>query len=813
MAQFPSNNPKSRVSVDAPLHVFLAMAMLVRLECLGRSSRTIVSWGTYLDRPVHDYNVVVRHDVFVSFSSHDQDFADRIMSACERAGIVCWISSRDIEPGSPDYGDLIYAAINSCKLVLVIYSEHSRDSPHVASEAQIAVHLKRAILPVKVSETELIGSLCFRLINYEWFNKSRRLTNADIPRLVEHLKWTLGAQRPITPDPLPRPIPFWTRVRLRITSSSRGAGRSQPVPEPEPKGSRPDQEPAASVAEGPHRRASTVSDTPPREPPFGMKLLHSEIDVVPGRKPQRQPLPEGFVGAGTGVLRLTNTTSRLKSYQISVRCYEPFWQDAWFQVAGLPPFGGPENYPPPGKPDQPGPRSQSITIYVNEGGTRDVFLMFFVPEKSECRAGAYPVEVVVETRVIGDNPQKPGRARCAEIPATVIVRPFYRWSINYLPEDRRVGFFRRGAEYELIVENQGNDWLYCDLLMPRPHNVLVETTTARMAVPPPLPGKPSIRAVPFKAISRVHTIGGVRKALPLPITVQRVHAPTVPPLPEEAMFGPSGSNFRAAVSSSSTVDVAAPEISPTLTYCPLIPSLFPDFTRGFGSGSRGLLFFVLALVATWNGATLAWDCNVAPISDLQVQTSHVRLGDLVSISGRNLDGSRIIVYDASGKYQVGDPLQPVGDVREAGRDRVEIALTDPSLAGKQIRIGAQKNAGFTFVGSLLPISMANTVLQIEPVLRQSSASALGAIDRTVAPGQPLVIKGLGFGDQPGSVALNGIPAVVQSWSNSKIAVRIPDDAVHDRATGLQVYDAKGNLIPVTPPSFVVHAPKGSTTGR
>lgn len=136
-----------------------------------------------------------------------------------------------------------------------------------------------------------------------------------------------------------------------------------------------------------------------------MKLLHTEIDVVPGRKPQKQPLPEGYVGAGTAVLRITNTTSRQNAYTVRLQCQEPYWQDAWYQLAALPPTGGAENQPPPGKPDQLGPRNQTLTIYVKDGGTRDIFISYFVPEKSECRAGAYPVKIIVETRILSDDPQ------------------------------------------------------------------------------------------------------------------------------------------------------------------------------------------------------------------------------------------------------------------------------------------------------------------------------------------------------------------------------------------------------------------------
>ncbi|RYG41319.1 hypothetical protein EON79_21010, partial [bacterium] len=183
-----------------------------------------------------------------------------------------------------------------------------------------------------------------------------------------------------------------------------------------------------------------------------MKLLHNEIDVVPGRKPQKQPLPEGYVGQGVAVLRLTNTSARQNSYTVRVKCDAPYWQESWVRIMALA-SGGDQNAAPAGKPDQQGPREQSLTLFVKDRGVRDVVLNFFVPEKSECRAGVYPVKIVVETRIVSDDPRQARKERIVEIPATVIVRPFYQWTVSYVPEERRVGIFRRAAAYEMVVEN------------------------------------------------------------------------------------------------------------------------------------------------------------------------------------------------------------------------------------------------------------------------------------------------------------------------------------------------------------------------
>src|SRR5262245_17475164 len=129
-----------------------------------------------------------------------------------------------------------------------------------------------------------------------------------------------------------------------------------------------------------------------------VRLLHTEIDVVPGRKPQ-QPTVEGSVGSGAAVVRLTNTTSQENAYTVRVKCDTPYWQEAWCTLAALPPTYGDANLPPTGKADQPGPQNRSVKVFISAGGTRDVQVILNVPVTPDSRAGKYDIAVVVETHI------------------------------------------------------------------------------------------------------------------------------------------------------------------------------------------------------------------------------------------------------------------------------------------------------------------------------------------------------------------------------------------------------------------------------
>nr|MDQ2686573.1 hypothetical protein [Armatimonadota bacterium] len=224
-----------------------------------------------------------------------------------------------------------------------------------------------------------------------------------------------------------------------------------------------------------------------------MKLLHPEVDITPGRpgqRPQTTPVQEALPLPGSAVVRLNNTTTQENAYTVHIRCEQPFWDESWFTVIALPPAGGAENAPPAGKRDERGPQDRWVKLYVPRGGSRDVLIRFNVPARPDARAGKYHYTIQIETQVIGaqaDNSRR--KDRVTTLPAVAIVRPFYKWSLELSPEEKRVGRRHRKAEYEAIITNEGNDWLYCDLHLPRPKDMIIEGTTIRMAVPPPEPGE------------------------------------------------------------------------------------------------------------------------------------------------------------------------------------------------------------------------------------------------------------------------------------------------------------------------------------
>src|SRR5271163_455626 len=81
----------------------------------------------------------VAHDVFVSYSHHDKPQADAVCATLEAKGIRCWIAPRDVIPGQ-EWGAAIVDAIQSSRVMVLVFSSHANASPQIRREVQLAVN-------------------------------------------------------------------------------------------------------------------------------------------------------------------------------------------------------------------------------------------------------------------------------------------------------------------------------------------------------------------------------------------------------------------------------------------------------------------------------------------------------------------------------------------------------------------------------------------------------------------------------------------------------------------------------------------------
>ena len=112
--------------------------------------------------------------VFISYATPDREAADEVCADLEADGIECWIAPRDVRP-SEDYAEANTAAIGSCPLLLLLFSEAAAAAEHVEREVHLAASAKAAILPIRLAPTTPEGAFKYLLANTQYLDAFPRL--------------------------------------------------------------------------------------------------------------------------------------------------------------------------------------------------------------------------------------------------------------------------------------------------------------------------------------------------------------------------------------------------------------------------------------------------------------------------------------------------------------------------------------------------------------------------------------------------------------------------------------------------------------
>ena len=136
----------------------------------------------------------MEHDVFISYSSKNRKVADAICHVLEEHGIKCWIAPRDI-PGGAEYGDVINDAIKNCRIFIIIFSKPASLSNFVSAELNVAFSEGKYIIPYRIDETPLKGSMRLYLNRTHWIDAVPD-AEARFKELVEVVFKFLGKQPP-----------------------------------------------------------------------------------------------------------------------------------------------------------------------------------------------------------------------------------------------------------------------------------------------------------------------------------------------------------------------------------------------------------------------------------------------------------------------------------------------------------------------------------------------------------------------------------------------------------------------------------------
>ena len=131
------------------------------------------------------------HDVIISYATVDKLAADAVCAKLEERGIRCWISPRDILPGT-DYAQSIINAIDSAQLTVIILSSHANLSTHVMREAKRSMDKGIPIIPFRIEDVQPSTSLQYYIGAQHWLDALTPPIERHIQKLAETVLIFLG---------------------------------------------------------------------------------------------------------------------------------------------------------------------------------------------------------------------------------------------------------------------------------------------------------------------------------------------------------------------------------------------------------------------------------------------------------------------------------------------------------------------------------------------------------------------------------------------------------------------------------------------
>lgn len=163
------------------------------------------------------------HEVFVSHSVKDKAIADVVVARLEAESVTCWVASRDVVPGA-DWGESIIDAIESSRIMILIFSQNANASPQIKREVERAVDKGVYIIPFRVDDVKPTRSLEYFISASQWMDAFSPPLERHLNNLAKTVKAVLkspplvGANVPIQSErpPIPTPVTRPTSSRKSI---------------------------------------------------------------------------------------------------------------------------------------------------------------------------------------------------------------------------------------------------------------------------------------------------------------------------------------------------------------------------------------------------------------------------------------------------------------------------------------------------------------------------------------------------------------------------------------------------------------------
>ena len=111
------------------------------------------------------------HDIFISYSTQNIEYAEAVCDKLENNGIECWIAPRNIKTAT-NYAKEIIDGLDSAKAIVLVFSKDAQESEYVNNEIDTAFSKNKPIVSIKVDDTFPKDQMEFFLKNTQWLDAS-----------------------------------------------------------------------------------------------------------------------------------------------------------------------------------------------------------------------------------------------------------------------------------------------------------------------------------------------------------------------------------------------------------------------------------------------------------------------------------------------------------------------------------------------------------------------------------------------------------------------------------------------------------------
>lgn len=123
-------------------------------------------------------------DLFISYSSKNQDVAVMVVKKLEERGLKCFIAPRDI-PSGTDYASALIGGITNSLATLLLFSSSANKSGYVLREVNCAISHDKTIIPLRIENFYPTEAMEFYLGVTHWLDAFPTVMDDDLDRVCQ----------------------------------------------------------------------------------------------------------------------------------------------------------------------------------------------------------------------------------------------------------------------------------------------------------------------------------------------------------------------------------------------------------------------------------------------------------------------------------------------------------------------------------------------------------------------------------------------------------------------------------------------------